>query len=747
MNTPTETAPESTTTRKTRVVIATTVALSFISFWQAGAIVLSDLASSMFYCGGIAERAIGKSAPWFVLAVMVFSFAVRSVLYESCSLYVRGGLYVVVREAMGPFMAKLSVAALIFDYLLTGPISSVSAGHYIAGLVNEVAESLFHLQTAPLDPKLGGVLVGLSVTVYFWRSNIRGLHESSQRAVQILKVTTIMVGILLVWCPITLLLQDKVELPPLPVPSNLTFNSHAWGWIDDWGLHTISSVAMFVAFGHAFLSMSGFETLAQVYREIAYPKMQNLKRTGNLVCFYALLSTGLITMFAVMIIPDAERPIYVDNLIGGLVVNLKGPHSLKIAFHAFVVLIGAAILSGAVNTSMIGANSVLNRVAEDNVLHPWFRKPHKDFGTTFRIINLIGILQVVTILLSRGDVYLLGEAYAFGVIWSLFLKSLGVLMLRVRKKGQENQDYRVPGNVSIAGKEIPVGLGAVTFSLLVLAVAILLSKEIATIGGLSFTLLLLIVFILSEQHYRRHHADEKKGLEEFNIDPEPEIGLDTVHVKAGSTIVAVRHFTSLAHLQWTLDTTRGRHRQIIVATIRPVTLGSGEYDLSEEQYFTSRERELFSHVVQMAEKAGKHVELLVIPSVTPYDGLVQTASNLKCSLLVTGSSPRMSNDELARRIGLAWERTSQPRHPFSLSIVGRGKEPLYVTLGPHSPRLWPEDVELAHSIWLRLTGEKGFGSKLHHRDVLGFALLRLAEELEGDDQDRIVQELRNHLGK
>src|SRR5881227_680814 len=124
----------------TRIVVASTVMLSFISFWRAAAIVLSDLASSAFYAGGIAEHAIGASAPWFILAVMLFSFAVRSVYLESCSMFVRGGVYVVVRDAMGHFMARLSVSALIFDYILTGPISVVSAGQYLGHLINETAD-------------------------------------------------------------------------------------------------------------------------------------------------------------------------------------------------------------------------------------------------------------------------------------------------------------------------------------------------------------------------------------------------------------------------------------------------------------------------------------------------------------------------------------------------------------------------------------------------------------------------------
>ena len=95
--------------------------LSFISFWRAAAIVLSDLASSAYYVGGIAETAVGKSAPWFILAIMLFSYSVRAIYIESCSMFVRGGVYKVVHEAMGGTLAKFSVSALMFDYVLDRP--------------------------------------------------------------------------------------------------------------------------------------------------------------------------------------------------------------------------------------------------------------------------------------------------------------------------------------------------------------------------------------------------------------------------------------------------------------------------------------------------------------------------------------------------------------------------------------------------------------------------------------------------
>ena len=123
---------------RVKLVVASSVMLTFISFWRAAAMVLNDLGSSAFYAGGIAEEAVGKSAPWFILGVMLFSFAVRAVYVESCSMFTRGGVYRIVKEALGGTFAKLSVSALMFDYILTGPISGVSAGQYIIGLLNEL---------------------------------------------------------------------------------------------------------------------------------------------------------------------------------------------------------------------------------------------------------------------------------------------------------------------------------------------------------------------------------------------------------------------------------------------------------------------------------------------------------------------------------------------------------------------------------------------------------------------------------
>src|SRR5579875_1634388 len=167
-----------------RVVVATTAMLAFISFWQAAAVVLNDMGSSAFYAGAIAEHFIGKSAPWFVLAIMCLAYAVRAVYIESCSMFVRGGVYRVVKEAMGSTLAKFSVSALMFDYILTGPISGVSAGQYLVGFANELLH-LAHINVT-LPTNSTAAVFAAAVTLYFWWQNIKGFEESSENAIRIM---------------------------------------------------------------------------------------------------------------------------------------------------------------------------------------------------------------------------------------------------------------------------------------------------------------------------------------------------------------------------------------------------------------------------------------------------------------------------------------------------------------------------------------------------------------------------------
>jgi amino acid transporter/nucleotide-binding universal stress UspA family protein len=693
--------------RRVSVVLVGSVALSFISFWRAAAIVLNDMASTVYYIGGISEQAIGKAAPWFVLAVMLFAYAVRAVYVESCTMFTRGGVYRVVKEAMGGPLAKLSVSALMFDYVLTGPISAVSAGQYLVGMVgNLLALTPLHLQlNADVHPqlvKLLSMLIAIGITVYFWRLNLIGIRESSTKALRIMQLTTVMGVVVIGWALVTVALRPETRHMP-PVMPVLTVESQ--GWLA--GLPKIvGTIGILIAFGHTLLAMSGEESLAQVYREIEAPKVRNLLKAGALIALYSLVLTGVVTFLAVMIIPDAERikttidpatgaivresAKYTDNLISGLVMHLAGPSPLRLALQAFVVFVGFLILSGAVNTSIVGSNGVLNRLAEDGILTPWFLHPQPRFGTTHRLINIVCVLQLLTIVASMGNVYTLGEAYAFGVIWSFVFKTLAMVVLRFKDKSP--REYEVPLNLRVQTHprggsattqriDLPIGIGVVFLVLASTAVVNLFTKKVATVWGVSFTAGFLLVILVCEQISRRlrgggHH----EHLEQFNervVDQPTPAALALAH--PDPIVVAIRNPRSMGVLDAVLRETDTTQRDVVAVTCKvlpPLTPGITPEELTIDR----NDREVLTRVVNLAEEAGKQVHPLVIPTNNPLYAIATVARDLGATEVVLGTSAKSSTDRLLEQFAIAWGMAGGANgdgRPLAIRVVGNDEDVRY----------------------------------------------------------------------
>jgi len=728
--------------------------LTFISFWRAASIVLCDLGSSAFYAGGIAEEAVGAAAPWFILAIMLFSFAVRAVYVESCSMFTRGGVYRVVKEALGGGFAKLSVSALMFDYVLTGPISGVSAGQYITGLMNElltVTANAHWLPPALMDTQNHPFQFGMNstsamfaaaVTIYYWWENIKGIEESSGKALRVMQITTVMVVIMLAWGVFSVLMRGS-HLPPAPVPSNLHFSPGALGFLK--GSKLVPMLGLFgimMAFGHSLLAMSGEESLAQVNREIEHPKLKNLKRAAIVIAIYSLVFTGGATLLASMLIPTWERThIYQDNLIAGLAMYMVGPMFWRIAFRIFVVLVGFLILSGAINTSMIGSTGVLMRVAEDGVLTDWFRKPHPKFGTSYRIVNMVFIFQMFTIIASRGDVFMLGEAYAFGVIWSFTFNSLAMLVLRWKYHGERG--WKVPPNIRIGKYELPIGLISVFLVLLSVAIVNLFTKSVATVSGIVFAAAFFVIFTISERsNLRKHALTARQMRDHFQLEHQDTVSRESAAIRPGGIMVTMRDAANPIALKWTLSRTSTEEQDVVVISVRMMGAGGPEYLSAADQSFSEHEQMIFTKAVAVAESFGKKVSLLVVPANDVFAALAQGANSLEMDTVVSGVSSRMTAEDQAFHMGQAWEALPEPKRQFNFYVVTPTGETKAFYIGPHAPALSPDDVQLVHRLWLNMRRDPS-AQDLHHSDIITYALTRLAGQYAREKQE-ILRDLRNY---
>jgi hypothetical protein len=616
-------------------------------------------------------------------------------------MFTRGGVYRVVKQAevalfgnrLGGMTAKLSVSALMFDYILTGPISAVSAGQYLVGLIgNLVALPPFHIQfdaaTHPVGARLVAMLIAIGITLYFWRTNIIGIGESSAKAMRIMQLTTIMAVIVIGWTLVTFMLRPETRTLP---PFHPLLTPESEGWLSSFP-RIVGMVGIVIAFGHSLLAMSGEESLAQVNRELEAPKTKNLLRAGLVIFVYSMLLTSLMSFFAVMIIPDSERITttivdgstiirssakYTDNLISGLVMHLSGPLGLRLTLQAFVVFVGFLILAGAVNTSIVGSNGVLNRLAEDGVLTPWFLHPQRRFGTTHRLINTVVILQLFTIVASMGDVYTLGEAYAFGVIWSFVFKTMAMIVLRFIDKSPRT--YEVPLNVRVNRKngdriDLPVGIFAIFLVLLGTALVNLLTKKVATIWGIAFTIGFLTVFVICEQLSHRWRKDSPHAhLEQFNekITDAPtaaELGL----MHPDPILVAIRNPNSMRVLSTLLHEIDTMSRDIVVVTCKvlpPMVPGI----TPEELTLDMNDRAVLTSVVNLAEEVGKPVHPLVVPTNNPLYAIAKAARDLGASEIVMGASEKRTSDVLVEHFAIAWgmATATESRSPaMTIRIVG-----------------------------------------------------------------------------
>jgi hypothetical protein len=304
--------------------------------------------------------------------------------------------------------------------------------------------------------------------------------------------------------------------------------------------------------------------------------------------------------------------------------------------------------------------------------------------------------------------------------------------------------WKVPPNVTIAGTEIPIGLLSVFMVLLATALVNLATKSVATVAGVSFSVVFFVIFTVSERANRKKYALAKQQMKDhFQLLQSDVVGRDLLGIRAGNVLVPIRDYNTLNHLRWVLEHTDTRQQEVVVMSARISQFGSAAYGLSTEQIFSDYEQTLFTRAVSVAESFGKKISLLVVPARDPWSAISQTAHNLESSSVVSGVSSKMTTAEQAFHFGSAWEAIPEPKRQFLLQIVHPTGAVDTFRIGPHTPTMKNEDVVLLHHLWLKITQEPGL-EHVHHHDILTEALTRFERDYDRHDREDIVKELQLH---
>jgi magnesium transporter len=716
-----------------RVVLASGTLVSYVSVWRATARALVELGAAAFFISGIAWESIGPAAPWFVLAAVVFSVALRSMDIEARALFVPGGLYGSVRDTLGRTPAKIGVSALLVERLMLGPLAAIVAGHYLIA----IARGLIGVSLS--GPGVAGddapAVVAVVLIGAVWWLQRQGRVVPDRALSRAVGVSVAVLLVVVFWAAATVLLQHAL-LPPLHLPAIRPF-ALAGAGSPRWLQVIAVTAAVAAGFGAALPAAGGVDVLNHAALDLEQPRIRNLQRAARLITAFGLTVTAVSAFLFLGLVPAAQRDIWTHAPLAAVALALAGPAWLRAIALLAIACAATVFMTAAVRSAATAAHSVLSRLVDEGIFHAVLRTLHPRFGTPSRLIDTITVVQIGIVLVSGGEVGWLARVYAVGIVWSAVLKAIALVRFRFSRPGA--RAYRVPMNVEVGGREWPVGLILIAATMAISGLTLLLVVDAASMAGVALVAGLTGLLIVSERSTAAHPDRSTDALDEFQLLPSAEADLTRVDARPGNVLVPVRKPGALTHLTAALRT--AGTRDVVALTVRLVGVDVPD-DPSATPHPTDDERRLFSAVVAIAEREGRPVRLLIVPGVNVFDSVVETAVRLGSGEIHVGESQTLSADDQARLLGDAWERAPQARGLDVRLVIHhlRGGTAAY-PLGAHAPALKPEDFDIIHRLWL--DAAKTIGPHVHHRDVVRAALTLMEQQLTGPDREAALQKVRD----
>jgi len=367
------------------------------------AVVFCDIGTSVYYVPGIlyTTHGVGDLAPIFVAAAFVGFLLLAAKYVEICWRNPDGGGVVsVANQAFTPLIGCIGGLLISVDYFLTSSISALSGIHYLADLVPWFEQHVIALSAA--------VLILLAIV------NTIGIRESATlsfvMAIAALASSFVVIGAVL-----------------------LHAGSVDWTHVRE-NLGQVSNVtpaAFLVGFSGAWLAFSGLESISQLSPAMKLPILSTANRGMRWVIVTMLATAPLLTLFAIALLPREVKEGGYERLISELGFAYGGKW-----VKTFVVISASALLIFAANTAIIGCYHVFIALAERGFLPSAIARRNRRFGTPQLAILVATLVPVAVLVFARGDLKLLGDLYAFGLLGAFVLSSSSVDALRWREKSR-----------------------------------------------------------------------------------------------------------------------------------------------------------------------------------------------------------------------------------------------------------------------------------------------------------------------
>lgn len=365
-----------------------------LSEFAATSICGNDISSSVLYVSALSIVHAGKYA-WITLLIVAFILYLFRKIYGEvvCALPLNGGAYNALLNTTSKFMASFAATLTILSYMATSVISANEAMHYLHGLWNA-------------EPVILSTILLLTV---FALLAIMGIRESSRVAMGIFvfHLSSILILILsIAYYLFTNGMDTLYANMKVPVEGSV-------------------SMAIFMGFSVSMLGISGFESSANYVEEQAQGVF-----TKTLRNMWAIVSVinPLMAFLAITLIPIPE----IKNQYSEVLLSEMGSISGGSWLGSLIIVDAVIVLSGAVLTSFVGVTGLLERMALDRILPPFFLKKNKR-NSSYRIIILFLLISISVLLITRGRVEVLAGVYTISFLSVMGLFAIGNILLKSKR--------------------------------------------------------------------------------------------------------------------------------------------------------------------------------------------------------------------------------------------------------------------------------------------------------------------------